>query len=197
MKSLMTYCLPLTMLFLGSAATILFAEPPPDNPRVRAVAAITELSEHVKDRDVAERAKKIVDEHDSCNISNFFRLKRVGGFGIGKLAKADNQNSVESLVLQLTRRKDMTEQELDEKQADYVRVAKGLQAMAALAPFRGPEFTRNVEMREKAWADVSVEFKKVTADFRRAIEERDPKKLRLEATRLNQTCNNCHVLRDS
>jgi cytochrome c556 len=179
---------------LGGA--VVFADPPPDSPRVKTVKAIADLSEHLDAPDVTERAKKIVAEYDSCDISNFFMVKRRGGFGIGKLAKTENQNAVHFLVPQLAKRKDLTEAELDANQDDYLRVAKGLQAMAQLAPHRGPEFTRGIAKKEKAWADVSVEFQNVTAELRKAIEERDPKKVRLAAASLNNTCNNCHLLRD-
>jgi hypothetical protein len=180
----------------GIGGAVVFADPPADSPRVKAVAAITNLSNHLGDKNVVDLAKAVVADHDSCDISNFFMQKRRGGFGIGKLAKNDPQNSVQFLVSQLVRRKDLTEAELDANQDDYLRVAKGLQAMAQLAPHRGQEFTRGIEKKVKAWADVSVEFQNVTAELLKAIEERDPKKVRLAVTALNQTCTNCHVLRD-
>ena len=190
----------LRIIAIGSivaiGSTVVCADPPPDSPRVLAVAAITDLSNHLRDPDVFERAKKVVVDHDSCDISSFFQQKRRGGFGVGKLAKNDMQNSIQYFVPQLARKKDLTEAELDEHQDDYVRIAKGLQAMAQLAPHRGKEFTRGVQKKEKAWADVSVEFQTVTATFRDAVEQRDPKKVRLTAVSLNQTCVNCHMLRD-
>src|SRR5262245_58644431 len=84
----------------GLGGAVVFADPPPDSPRVKTVKAIAELSEHLDATDVVERAKKIVAEYDSCDISNFFMVKRRGGFGIGKLAKTENQNAVQFLVPQ-------------------------------------------------------------------------------------------------
>lgn len=179
-----------------SGATILFADPPRQTPRARAVAAIEDLSNHLNERDVADRAKKIVEEHDSCDISGFFQSRFMGGFGVGKLAKDRVRDSVNSLVYQLAANKSLTESHLDENQADYLRVAKGLQAMAQLAPYRGAEFTRGNKTKEKAWADVSVEFQQVTAELRKSIEERDPKKVRLAAKSLSETCTHCHNLRN-
>jgi hypothetical protein len=181
-------------LIAGSAASM--ADPPKLRPRDRAVMAVEDFSNHLNDRDVADRAKKIVAEHDSCDISGFFMVRHIGGFGVGKLAKNRSQDSVHFLVLQLAKNKKLTESELDENQADYLRVAKGLQAMAQLAPYRGSEFTHGNKTKEKAWADVSVEFQRVTAKLRTAIEERDPKKVRLSAESLSQTCAHCHALRD-
>lgn len=179
-----------------SGATILFADPPKMRPRDRAVAAIEDLSNHLNDRDVADRAKKIVADHESCDISSFFMFKHIGGFGVGKLARDRSHDSVQSLVSQLAREKTLTEASLDDNQADYLRVAKGLQAMAQLAPYRGAEFTRGNKTKEQAWADVAVEFQKVTADLRSAIEQRDPKKVRLSAKSLSETCLHCHNLRN-
>src|SRR5262249_35110301 len=101
------------------------------------------------------------------------------------------------LVPELAKKTTLTEDHLTQNQADYLRVAKALQAMAELAPFRGAEFIGKNEKKAKAWADVSAEFKKNTAAFRQAIEESDPKRVRLPAAALNQTCTNCHVVRDS
>ncbi len=123
-------------------------------------------------------------------------FKHSGGFGVGKLAENRSHDSVQSLVARLSRDKTLTEARLDEFQTDYLRVAKGLQAMAQLAPYRGGEFTHGNTTKEKAWADVSVEFQKVTGELRKAIEGRDPKKVRLSAESLSQTCMHCHAIRN-
>jgi len=196
MKRLAIRAMVLSVLGLGAAAAVSFADLPSDDPRVQVRAAIEDLSNHLNAKDVPNRAKKIVADFDSCDISTFFAAKRGGGFGIGSLAKNQNQDSVPYLLIQLDRRKDITEKELDDKQADFARVAKGLQAMAQLAPFRGKPFTRGNEKKEKAWADVSADFQAKSAAFRTAVEERDPKKVRLTAGALNQLCNACHILRD-
>jgi hypothetical protein len=185
----------IAIVALGGA-TVLWADPPKLRPRDRAVMAIEDLSNHLNDRDVADRAKKIVADFDSCDISGFFMVRHIGGFGVGKLATNRSQDSVDSLVHRLAVNKSLTESQLEEYQADYLRVAKGLQAMAQLAPHRGKEFTRGDQKKEKAWADVSVEFQKVTAELRKSIEERDPKQVRLSAASLSQTCIHCHLLRD-
>ena len=196
MKSSTIRVMVLSVLVLGGGTAVLFADLHPDDPRVKVRAAIEDLSNHLTDKGAPERAKKIVAEYDSCDISTFFQGKRHGGFGIGTLAKNQYQDSVQFLVAQLNRRKDVTETELGDNQADYLRVAKGLQAMAQLAPHRGKPFTRGDVKKEQAWAAVSTDFQKNTADFRTAVEERDPKKVRLAAVALHHTCCNCHVLRD-
>jgi hypothetical protein len=48
----------------------------------------------------------------------------------------------------------------------------------------------------REWAEVAAEFKDGTAGFRKAIEEKDPKKLRLAATKMHNTCCHCHGLAD-
>jgi hypothetical protein len=183
---------------LGAAYPVLHADTPvPLNSRQKAQAAIVKLSQHLDDADVTEQAAKIIKEHDSCDISSVFRLRRHGGLGIGKAAEAANLDSIERLVIELSTKKTTTEAQLEKFQDDYVRVAKVLQAMAELAPHRGPDFTRNDPVRIKKWAAVSADFKEHTADFRKALEEKDPKKVRITADRLYQTCMNCHDVRDS
>jgi cytochrome c556 len=182
---------------LGLAWGVLLAEPPPDNPRKQAQAAILSLSEKLDAKDVSARAKYIVDQYDSCDISSVFRLKKGGGLGVGKAAEAANLDSIERQVNLLATRKTTTEANLEQYRDDYLRVAKVMQAMAELAPYRGAPFTRQDPDRVQAWEKVSAEFKQNTAAFRKAIEETDPKRVRTTALTLQGTCNACHVLRDS
>ena len=185
---------------LGLGWGVLLAEPPPDDPRKQAQAAIVKLSnnlEALEARDVGARATQIVEQYDSCDISSVFRRHRGGGLGIGKATEANHPDSVEGLIADFSRRKTTTEAELEQYRDDYVRVAKVMQAMAELAPFRGAPFTRGDPKRTKAWEEVSADFKQKTAALRRAIEETDPKQVRTTALSLQQTCCACHVLRDS
>jgi hypothetical protein len=197
MRAVTVRWLAVGVVGLGLGWSVLPAEPPPDDPRVQTQAAIVKLSDNLEARDVGERAKRIVEQYDSCDISSVFRLKRSGGLGIGKAAEANHVNSVERLVLDFSRKKTTTEAELEQYRDDYVRVAKVMQAMAELAPYRGPPFTRGVPERVKAWENVSAEFKQKTAAFRRAVEDTDPKRVRTTAQSLEETCCACHVLRDS
>src|SRR5262249_50684213 len=126
---------------LGLGWGVLLAEPPPPNPRTLAQAAILKLSDNLETDDVGERARQIVHHDASCDISSVFRLKRSGGLGIGKAAEANHTDSIERLVLDFSRRKTTTEAELEQYRDDYLRVAKVMQAMAELAPYRGAPFT--------------------------------------------------------
>ena len=153
---------------LGLGWGVLLAEPPPDDPRKQAQAAIVKLSDNLEAKDVGERAKQIVEQYDSCDISSVFRRQRGGGLGIGKATGAKHPDSIEGLIADFSRRKTTTEAELEQYRDDYVRVAKVMQAMAELAPYRGAPFTRG-----------------------------DPKRVRVTARSLEQTCGACHVLRDS
>ena len=182
---------------LGLGWSVLAAEPPPDDPGKQAQAAILKLSDNLDGKDVGERARLIVQQHTSCDISSVFVPQRHGGLGIGKATEADHPDSIDRLVRDFARRKTTTEAELEQYRDDYLRVAKVMQAMAELAPYRGAPFTRRNAEREKAWEEVSADFKRKTAAFRRAVEDTDPKRVRTTALSLEQTCNACHVLRDS
>jgi hypothetical protein len=182
---------------LGLGWGVLPAEPPPDDPAKQAQAAILKLSDNLDAKDVGERARLIVQQHTSCDISSVFVPQRHGGLGIGKATEANHPDSIDRLVRDFARRKTTTEAELEQYRDDYVRVAKVMQAMAELAPYRGAPFTRGNPERAKAWEEVSAEFRQKTATFRRAVEDADPKRVRTTARNLEQTCCACHALRDS
>src|SRR5438046_1172056 len=99
----------LSLMGLGAGIGVLSADPPKLRPRDRAVAAIVDLSEHLGAHDVAERAQNVVAEHDSCNLSAIFRPKKFGGLGIGQLAPAENKNSIEFLIPDLTKKNTLHE----------------------------------------------------------------------------------------
>jgi hypothetical protein len=182
---------------LGLAWGVLLAEPLPDDPTKQTQAEIVILSDNLEAKDVGRRAKQIVQHHTSCDISSVFVPQRYGGLGIGKATEANHSDSIDRLVRDFARRKTTTETELEQFRDDYVRVAKVIQAMAELAPYRGAPFTRGNPERTKAWEEVSAHFKAKTAAFRRAVEDTDPKRVRTTARSLEQTCSACHALRDS
>jgi hypothetical protein len=163
--------------------------------RAAAQNAILRLGEHLGDKDVADQAKKIVQQHASEDISSVFKLKAKGGLGIGKLIEVSTSpDGIERFLIRLQNRKTITEAEIEKYSADYLRVARVMQAMAELAPFRAQEHVQKSERLSKEWRDVAFEFKEGAANFRRAVEEKDPKKLRLAARRMETTCCNCHNL---
>lgn len=70
-----------------------------------------------------------------------------------------------------------------------------LQAMAELAPHRGPLLLpKGNEKKAEEWRAVSAQFKTVTRDFHDAIQKRDAAETRKVAIRLQQTCNACHAV---
>ena len=63
-----------------------------------AQADIVALSYHLDAPDVSERAKRVVQEHESEHISSIFGPVRRGGHGVGKLLGDDNRMSIQHLV---------------------------------------------------------------------------------------------------
>jgi len=185
--------LAISVVLLGLGWSLLPADPPvPEDRDKQAQAAIVDLSQNLGARDASERAKKIVQEFKSDEISSIFARKEGGGLGIGNLTDIVPQNSIERLIVTLSHRKTTTEAELDKYQADYVKVAKVMQAMAELAPYRANERIKKNDKLLQQWLTTAADFKKKTADFRQAVEERDPKKVRLSANQLHHTCCDCH-----
>ena len=191
MRTMSIRALAVVIVMFGLAWNMLPADPPPDRSK-ETQAAIVELSQHLGEKDVSDRAKKIVQDFKSDEISSIFVRKEGGGLGIGSLTQVTQQDSIERLVVQLARRKNITEAELDQYQADYAKVAKVMQAMAQLAPHRATEKIRRDEKLLKQWLETAADFQKKTADFRQAVEERDPKKVRTSALNLRHTCCDCH-----
>lgn len=189
--------LALTLALTG--AVLVAAPVPPENGRTLAQKAILELSNHLDATDLKDRAKKLVREHESCDISSVFQNynRRIPELSIGTLKDLKIADRYDQLFNQLANRKNITEADLETHRADLLRVAKVMQAMAELAPYRGEDFIdpKN-EKRLAAWAQVSAEFKVKSLAFRKAVEEADPKQVRLSAVAMNQACTNCHNVRD-
>lgn len=172
------------------------AQAPPGKHRP-AVAAIVKLSDQLDKPDVAALAKKIVTTHDSCEISHVFQIGKRGGAGIGSAAKAGHHDSIAHLVNDWAGAKPPTRLELETHQDDLLRVARVLQAMAELAPFRGdllPMSAKSKEQVAEEWRKVTAEFKTVTRELRDAIDAIDPSATRKAAVRLQKTCTACHLV---
>jgi hypothetical protein len=173
------------------------APTPEQLKRDKAQQAILNLSQNLNAPDVSEWAKAIVKEHHSEDISSVFKLKIRGGLGIGALTEAGfPQDGIERFIMLLSRRRTTSEAEIAKYQGEYLRVAKVMQAMAELAPHRATERVRKSPQLSKEWAEVVAEFKEGGANFRKAVEEQDPKKLRLAAAKMHNTCCHCHGLAD-
>src|SRR4051794_15172411 len=104
----MVRCLTAALLALGITWSARSADPVPVDDRDEARKAIVDLSSNLTAPDVAERAKKIVKEHDSCDISTIFTLGRRHGLGIGKLTELNIPDSVERLIIETSKRKTLS-----------------------------------------------------------------------------------------
>jgi hypothetical protein len=138
-----------------------------------------------------------VVEYDGCEISQVFTLKRPrrGGLGIGSAVKAGHKDSIDDLVRGWSGPRPPTRDELETHQQDLLQVARVLQAMAELAPFRAQIYVpRDNKPMAESWQQVSAEFKVVTRALRDAIERTDPAETRRVAVRLQRTCSTCHKL---
>ena len=181
----------------GIGWTVLRAEsPPPATSARKAQNAIVHLTQNLKDDNVSEQARKIVKDHESSDISAIFRARNGGGLGVGKLTEIGFRDSVQHLIGSLSSRRNTTEQMFDQYQVDFLHVAQVLQAMAELAPHRATTRIQKDPKLFKEWLETTSDFKQKTGEFRTAIEEKDPKKVRLAARALNDTCCHCHNLVD-
>jgi hypothetical protein len=189
----------LGMFALGLGMALAASAQPgtPERDLSPTVAAVQKLADSLDRADVTVQAKKIVDEFDGCEVSRVFTLKRPrrGGVGIGSAVKAGHKNSIEDLVRDWSGPKPPTKDELRTHQKDLLRVARVLQVMAELAPFRRDIYVpKNNEKIAEDWRQVSAEFKTVTRSLRDAIEKAEPAKTRQVAIRLQRTCSTCHKL---
>jgi hypothetical protein len=161
------------------------------------VAAVQKLADSVDRADVALQAKKIV-EADGCGVSRVFTLRRPqrgGGVGIGSAVRAGHKDSIDDLVRDWSGPKPPTKEELQAHQKDLLQVARVLQAMAELAPFRSDIYLpRDNEKMAEDWRQVSAEFKTLTRALRDAIEKTEPAEARQVSVRLQRTCKSCHKL---
>jgi hypothetical protein len=174
-------------------AGLLAAQAPNDRPHSDAVQAILDLAGKLDAMDVARRAENIVKKYDSCDISQTFTLRKRGGVGIGTAAENANSNSIDHLVRRWSGNKAPTAKELQAHQADLLKAARVLQAMAELAPFRIPAY-KDGDKRIGEWLKVSADFKVLTRELREGIQRVDPAGVRKTSLKLQQTCNQCHTL---
>jgi hypothetical protein len=189
--------LPMVALGLGICAASAAPLPERLDPRKAAQAAILDLSEKLDQKGVEALARKIVREHESDNISSVFQRLDRGGLGLGDYARAvKHPNSVQALINYLSRQQPPAQKLLSDHQADLLRTAKVIQAMAELAPYRVPKYANPADRRIQEWVRVSADFKKDSREFRLAIESKDPVKVRSAADRLNHSCCDCHNLLD-
>jgi hypothetical protein len=161
------------------------------------VAAVQSLADSLDRGDVTRRAKQIVEEFDACEVSRVFSHTRPrrGGVGIGSAVKAGHRDSIEDLVRDWSGSRPPTREELRTHQKDLLRVARVLQVMAELAPFRKDIYIpKNDKNAAEGWRQVSAEFKTIAHNFQDAIENTQPTEARQVAVRLQQTCNTCHKL---
>src|SRR4051794_32557386 len=103
------------------------AAPLPDqmDAKKAAQAAILELSNTLDQKDVIERARKIVREHESESISSVFDRVERGGLGLGIYGKtAKHVNSIQAMINILSRQQPPTEKLLNDNYADFLRSAK-------------------------------------------------------------------------
>jgi hypothetical protein len=187
---------PLTRLLAVGIGLAMVTAVPQDQQQMAAVAAIVKLADNLDRPDVAVQAKKIVTEFDSCDISSVFAMKRrTRGLGIGSAVQAGHRDSINDLVIDWAGPRPPTLPELRAHQNDLLKVARVLQAMAELAPFRMPLSTPQQDQKKaKEWQTVSAEFKAVTQELRDSLEKIDPSGARKAAVRLHRTCNACHKL---
>jgi hypothetical protein len=161
------------------------------------VAAVQSLADSLNSGDVTSRAKKIVEEFDACEVSRVFSRTRThrGGVGIGSAVKAGHKDSIDDLVRDWSGSRPPTKEELETHQKDLLRVARVLQVMAEVAPFRRTIYVpENDKNAAEQWRQVCTEFKTVSRDLHWAIERAEPAETRKVAGRLQQTCNACHKL---
>jgi hypothetical protein len=190
----------LGILTLGLGVALVASAQPgtPGSNLSPTIAAVKKLADSVDRPDVARQAKKLVDELDACEVSRVFvltRPRRGGGLGIGSAVKAGHKDSIEDLVRDWSGPRPPTKEELQTHQDDLLRVARVVQAMAELAPFRRDIYVpANNEKMAAGWRQVSAEFKTVSRALREAIEKSDQAETRRAAVQLQQTCNNCHKL---
>jgi len=179
-----------------AAVTVAAPLPKKKDPQKAAQDAIVYLSERLDSPKVEELAKQIVREHESDNISSIFMLKSRGGLGTG-YAPLAQRDGIEVLIQTLARRA-QTKENLEKARAELVRTARIMQAMAELAPHRLALFPRTAGgQHAKEAREVSTEFEAATAEFREAVVEGDPTRVRTAATKLNNSCCHCHsVARD-
>ncbi|MSQ95245.1 MAG: hypothetical protein EXR98_11910 [Gemmataceae bacterium] len=181
------------LAFALLAVGFLDAQPAKDRPHNDAIRDILLLADNLDAKDCFARAKKIALKHDSCDISQIFSFRFRGGAGIGSAAESRSTNSIDWLVRGWAGTKPPTKEKLQKHQADLIKTARVLQAMAELAPHRMPPHFKD-DKRMEAWKIVAQDFKVQTRELREGIEKTDATMVNAAAVRMLKTCTACHNL---
>jgi len=89
-----------------------------------------------------------------------------------------------------------TKDDLEKHQDDLLRTANAIRAMSVLAPYRIEKMPARNENDRKERQRIVLEFKTAADEFRSAVAEKDPMRVKSAADRLNHTCCDCHSVVD-
>lgn len=163
--------------------------------QVAAVEAIVALADELDQPGLANKARQLVKEYDSCDISRVFQLRKHGGAGIGSAVQAGHADSIQSLVVRWSGAHPPTKEELVAHRKDLLKTARVLKVMAELAPLRLALVVPKSDLkRVEAMHKVTKDFKAVTHELHDVIAKTDPMATRQAAVHLNQTCAACHTV---
>jgi hypothetical protein len=167
---------------------------PPDGPQaeVRKIADDLAKSDTGKARDAA---KSVADKNELADVMHMFSPRTAKGEGVGPKPGAIKPDGIEAKLYSMTKR--VAPAELKNDGEALERMAYITAAIAEIAGHKAPKEKKG-EMDPAKWKQWSEEMHKSALDLAKEIKAGDPMKVKAAATKLDNTCKNCHgVFRDA
>ena len=136
-------------------------------------------------------AKKVLGKSELAEVMDLFRLRNLGGIGVGPVAQANpTKDGIEVEVRSLAR---IVPPAALQRSADLEDMGYHAAAIAELAIVKG--FTQYTAKRtKKAWIEHADEMREAAHAFAKAAASKDAAKIKTAAAKLNGTCISCHVV---
>jgi soluble cytochrome b562 len=145
-------------------------------------------------------AKDLAKKHEIGHVMHGFKLRTKdgmppingrAGIGVGDKPGAIEPDGIEAKIINLSKKKPMSKAELTKEADALVKAAKITRAIAEINEFYTPE-KKMGDKDPKDYRKYNQDMIKGSDDLIDAIKKGDPMQVKKVASKLNQSCNDCH-----
>ena len=149
--------------------------------------AVLDLVSKMAKGNVDKEAAAIAKKHDIEYVMRQFKPRDKGGLGVGPVKKGDG---IELKILSLEKTK-LSPMELKKQAEDLIKMAQVTQGIATVSQHYPPP--KKMKADPKNWKKYFDETKKQSQELIKAVKANDPTQVKKVASKLNDSCLNCHT----